>query len=404
MLTSALLVLALGQTPQHRLFLQPNLPRGESYAFFEAFPASGVGAGAACAGVAITGAKGETVTVTRAGVATCSPLGTATSGITNGSLVEVAANFPRVEAHSDGVLGVRREATESNVLTRFIDLTNAAWADVGTPTPTTGQTSPWTGTYATSAVLYDDNDGAAFEGRTQTVTVTAATQYTMCCYVKAGTLTSARLSLDGTTADFTGLSSSTWTLASVTDASSSGVAIAAQVLNGSTAAGIGTVVWGGCQVELGGFCSSMIPTVASTGTRNEDVITAAVTDLSSTTICLAATVEPLWVAATAPAFATAVGFLSPFSALSFPSSGGPRFFTSAGATTTFTTGLRRFRGTDNNTNVAAFYGANTASGAAGSSADRFAATLHIGGGAGGSALDGIVSRIQLDPSPTRCAQ
>ena len=27
MLTSALLVLALAQTPQHRLFLQPNLPR-----------------------------------------------------------------------------------------------------------------------------------------------------------------------------------------------------------------------------------------------------------------------------------------------------------------------------------------------------------------------------------------
>lgn len=168
------------------------------------------------------------------------------------------------------MLGLRVEGARTNAMTRFIDYTNDAWADVGTPTPTTAQVSPWTGTYANVAVLYDDNDAAAFEGRTQTVTVTAATQYTMSCFVKAGTLTSARLSLDGTTADFTGLSSTTWTLASVTDTSSSGVAIAAQVLNGSTAAATGTVVWGGCQVEAGAYATSMIPTVATGVTRNAE--------------------------------------------------------------------------------------------------------------------------------------
>lgn len=39
MLTSALLVLALAQTPQHRLFLQPNLPRGGGVALCDALAA-----------------------------------------------------------------------------------------------------------------------------------------------------------------------------------------------------------------------------------------------------------------------------------------------------------------------------------------------------------------------------
>jgi hypothetical protein len=78
------------------------------------------------------------------------------------------------------------------------------------------------------------------------------------------------VSLDGTTANITGLSSTTWSILSVTDASSSGVAIAAQVLNGSTAAATGTVVWGGCQVEAGAHFTSMIPTVAGAATRNAD--------------------------------------------------------------------------------------------------------------------------------------
>lgn len=251
------------QGRSHRGFEQSSL------AFLEFAPASGAGMGTACACAAITGAKGEALTFTRTGNATCSPLGLATSGITNASLVECSANLPRVES-SGSMLGLRVEGARTNVCTRFIDYANATWADVGTPTLTGAQPSPWTGTYANLAVQFDDNDAVAFEGRTQTVTVTAATQYTQCCFVKAGTLDTARLSLDGTTADFTGLSSTTWTLASVTDASSSGVAIAAQALNGSTAAATGTVVWGGCQVVAGAYCTSMIPTVAAGVTRNAD--------------------------------------------------------------------------------------------------------------------------------------
>lgn len=405
----ALLSLLVAQSPVANpagpIFSSPST--SGSLAFFEFAPASGAGMTSACAGTAITGARGETITVSRAGNATCSPHGIATTGITNAALVEVGANLPRVERQSDAVLSLRAESAATNVLTRFIDYTNAVWADVATPTPTAGQTSPWVGTYASSAVLYNDNDAVAFEGRTQTVTVTAATAYTMSCYVKAGTLASWTLSLDGTTASGTGLSSTTWSLVSVTDASSSGVAIAAQILNGSTAAATGTVVWGGCQVEAGSFYTAMQPAVAAAAVRNADVITAAVTNLASNTFCAAATVEPLWGASNVWPNATAVE----------PSWGGgvftlvqasgvvatPRTITSAVAVGTFTSGLQRIRGYEDGVNVVIVYGGNTNTIAAGAPGDRLGASVGIGSGVN-PALNGLISRIQLDPSPTRCTQ
>lgn len=389
--------------PEGPIFSSPALTG--SGAFFEFAPASGAGMGTACAGAAITGAKGEVVTVTRTSSATCAPLGLATTGIANASLVEVGLNLPRVEAQSDGVLALRSEAAATNVCTRFIDYANAAWADVGTPTPTAGQTSPWVGTYASSAVQYDDNDGAAFEGRTQTVTVTAATAYTISCYVKAGTLTSARLSLDGTTADFTGLSSTTWNLVSVTDASSSGVAIAAQILNGSTAAATGTVVWGGCQVESGSLVSSMQPAVAAAATRNAEV--PAVSGVSIAGFASTGCVRAYVSRPTGSTNGTAVSFSD--------SNGRPLYFTAGNQTvfdgtnnpnlaTTFNSGAKwyitRWTGstfTLHNQDTAA---ANTAfDGTMG-----VTGPLQLGYSATNLQLDGLISRIQLDPSPTRCTQ
>lgn len=65
------LALLLAQTPQHRLFLQPNLPQGPDFAFFEAFPANGAGTNGACSTTPPTAAKGEALTFARASVAEC---------------------------------------------------------------------------------------------------------------------------------------------------------------------------------------------------------------------------------------------------------------------------------------------------------------------------------------------
>ena len=372
-------------------------------AFLEFAPASGAGMGTACACAAVTGAKGETLTFTRTGNATCSPLGLATTGITNASLVECAGNLPRVEA-SGGVLGLRVEAARVNVLTRFIDYANATWADVGTPALTGAQVSPWTGTYANLAVQFDDNDGAAFEGRTQTVTVTAATQYTMSCFVKAGTLTSARLSLDGTTADFTGLSSTTWTLATVVDASSSGVAIAAQVLNGSTAAATGTVVWGGCQVEAGGVATSMIPTVAAGVTRN----------IESPAFTLSSAVGPsASIAASAQWPSTAVGAVNYLAlgnvgdnmTLYRTNDTGAGFQINATITSpavsSMGTTVHRAALADASGTRSAFWDLGSVAAPAASMAAGVS-TVWIGRNVGGTPADGIVTRVCIDPDPTRC--
>lgn len=293
MLTLAL-ALALAQPTTTPMGFRLRNASAEEYAFFEFAPASGAGMTAACACTTITGAKGEAVTVARTGAATCAKQANVTTGILAGDLVECGSNNqPRVE-YVSGAPSLRVEAAATNLLVRFIDYANALWADVATPTLTGSQASAWTGTYASSAVQFDDNNAGAFEGRTQTVTVSAGAVYTMSCYVKGGTLTKARLSLDGTTADFASLSTTTWTLATVTDASSSGVAIAAQVLNGTAAGDTGTVLWGGCQVEARAQVTRMIPTVAAAATRNVEVASVVLPvamTMPSNSFCVAATID-----------------------------------------------------------------------------------------------------------------
>lgn len=275
-----------------------GLPCGEPLAFFEFAPASGAGMGTECACAAVTGAKGEALTFSRASSATCTPgvTGTRTTGIADNSLVTCANNQPRIERDNNGVLGFRVESAGSNVLLRFIDYANAAWTDVGTPTLTGGQTSPWAGAYATSAVSIDDNDAAAYEGRSQSVTVVSGQPYNAHCLVKAGTLTDARISLDGTPATITGLTS-TWDIIEVSDASASSASISFQLMNGDSAGDTGSVVWGGCQVEAGGYRTSMIPTEGSTVARAvDDRPYFAVSAFSPR--CIAASLTPLWTSAT----------------------------------------------------------------------------------------------------------
>lgn len=120
-----------------RCQLQRNARSG-SLAFFEFAPASGAGMGSACACTAITGAKGETVTFTRTGDATCSRGGLATTGIANGDLVTCAGNLPRVERQSDGTLALRVESSRTNQALRSEEFNNAAWgsSSVGVAVPT----------------------------------------------------------------------------------------------------------------------------------------------------------------------------------------------------------------------------------------------------------------------------
>lgn len=376
----------------------------DNFAFFEAFPANGAGTTGVCSASAPTGARGEAVSFTRATGAVCTTgtNGTRTAAIADGALVEMASGQLRQELDADGYIGVRVELAATNLLTRFIAIDNAAWADVGTPTLTPGQTSPFSGTYATSAVQIDDNNGAAFEGRSQAVTVSAGAAYTMHCYVKAGTLDQARLSLDGTTANLTGLSTSSWSIITVTDASSSGVSISAQILAGDAAGDTGTIIVGGCQVEAGSIRTSIIPTVGTTVTRNVELVSFAPTWPTSASISWAANFV-----GTTPASgsaATALEFNGIPSLLN-ESGGNWRWFAGGVpqtvAISSATAGLRTYAYHDG-----AVRGVAWASNAAGPTADvnaanKFATTLFIGGSAG-NRPNAIISRVCVDPDSSRC--
>lgn len=182
MLTLALALLVV-QTPQHRLFLQPNLPRA-SRAYFEAFPLSGAGTSGPCSTTAPTGAKGEALTFTRASNGTCTKTaagGLATTGIANGDLVVLSTNQARVEYDSNGVLGLLVEATRTNSIIRSEELDAAAWSlsaggapSPGNPVRTANAATAPDGTLTAERVDFGATSGTGFgviyntAGRTST--------------------------------------------------------------------------------------------------------------------------------------------------------------------------------------------------------------------------------------------
>ncbi|UOF77436.1 hypothetical protein [Caudoviricetes sp.] len=404
MLTIALaLALAAPSTQPMKKWVK-NTRVSKTPAFFEAFASNGRGTFGPCSTTAPTGAKGETLTFARASNGACTKTATgglATTGIADGDLVVLSSNQPRVEYDSQGVLGLLVEASRQNVLVRYIEYANAAWADVGTPTLTGSQTDPFG---ATNAVQFDDNDGAAYEGRSQSVTVSAGAAYTAHCDVKAGTLAEARITLDGTANTITGLSSTTWSVIEVTDASSSGVSIAFQALNGDATGDTGTVIWGGCQVEAGSYRTSIIPTTSAAVTRSAETASFAPPWPSSVSISIAGNfVGPT----PATGSAAALGEFTALASLLNESGGVWRWFTGGlGQTVSIvsTTSGIRFYGYHDGAVRGLGFGANTAGPTADADGNnKFGTDYYVSGvGGGGTPANGIVSRICVDPNPSRC--
>ena len=127
-------MLALSQTPQHRLFQQPNLSRSSaaatpvSYAYFEFAPADGAGLdGGVCACTAVSGATGQSLTFTRASSAVCLKKGYVSTGIATGDAVLCATNQPRIGYNDAGVLALFTEASDVNYVFASDDVANASY-------------------------------------------------------------------------------------------------------------------------------------------------------------------------------------------------------------------------------------------------------------------------------------
>lgn len=404
----------LAQTPQHRLFRQPNLPQ-ESGAFFEAF-SGGAGTSGVCSTTAPTGAKGEVLTLTRASSATCTRTATgglATTLIADGDLVTLSTNVARVEYDSVGTLGLLVEAARTNINLRSEEIDDAAWAAISSPSAATLNGACGTSPLAAPFSMPEDYTFAATSGaessgrRGSNPTGCGSVACTYSYFVK-GVGGSGTIDICGwgTTASCAACAynDTTWTrcIVTATIAGTPSVFIGnSSANNGGVARSSNRVCVTGADAEAGAYATSYIPTTSAAVTRAAETATFAVTGTSQV-ISMAATGWPEWSTAVSSATLLATNGANASSLYQF---GGCRFLTGGVNTiATWTAGSMRWAGWDNGASRNISCGANSATAATGAAASRWGTTLGIGDGtpAGIFQFDGIVSRVCVDPDPARC--
>lgn len=413
--------------------LQPADPAGPIFAnpaamwspaFYEVFPANGRGTFGPCSTTAPTGAKGETLTFTRTGAATCTKTATgglATTGIANGDLVSLATDKARVEYDSNGVLGLLVESSRTNSALRSESFDNAAWtkgsgAGAAVPVVTAdyatapdGQTTAervqfdacasagqYSAVYATVLKVAGVGAGSVFcrgTSASQSISVCAyggGTTATVCTQVVCPTASWSRPIAIGTAAN-TGL---------VIGCDNEG-------FTGGGNTGAADVLLWGAQLEAGAYATSYIPTTSAAATRNAELARMNLPSALAvgSTYCFAASAQIVG----APAFATLAtledtwGTANPPLIVGNDATTNARCYGAAGGTlntgATYTTGLHRLRC---DSTRSAKWDATSASAA---STTLSGTSANVGIGAPGNATnpcDCIVTKVQLDPSPTRC--
>lgn len=390
---------------------------GRGYAFFEFAPAGGAGMGGACACTSPTGAKGEALTFTRTGAATCSKPGLATTGIADGDLVVCASNNqPRVERDADGVLGLRVEGSRTNSLLRSQEFDSASWSKDISNAGNLGSLTANYGTAPDGTVTAERFTCAGGAANCRIFQGVGTGAYAGSLYVRgtsgAGTIYISGLGGGGTTA--CSYVSSSWSRCTMTAVS--------QPLNTlmfgceaglygmpATCPAIDALVWQ-AQMEIGGaYVTSPIPTTSAAATRNAEVpiADAALGSIAAGSVAVSVHTAPNslganrgWIslATSTPSWRHGpVGFSTSAVAAHYVNG------SASGIAQTVTTGQRR---------IVAYWSAAergvgvdgaflTTTGAA-STGDIQRVCIGDYSCAGGTLQDGIFSRICADPDPSRC--
>lgn len=293
------------------------------FAFFEFAPSSGTGMTAACACTTPTGAKGETLTFTRASSATCLK-GATTTGIANGDMTTCTNDQPRVMPGDTGTgaNGLLVEGARTNSILRSQELDNAAWTAVGSATAPTvtanAAVAPDGTTTAERVQVAACPGGGSFSVVQQNYTGTAAA-WAGTMFFK-GNGTSGNIALyyfDSTATAGTWVScpfvSTGWsrcevdrTFANITHRLGFGCNNDTGVFPGSSNTGAVDVFAWGADSEAGALASSYIATTAAAVTRaTEDTPYVTISAVSATTYSMAATISTPKTAATTWAVLTA---------------------------------------------------------------------------------------------------
>ena len=245
-----------------------------SFADLEFAPTSGVGMGLACAGTTPTGAKGETLTYTRASQGTCLK-GHTTAGIATGDLAYVSNNVPAIMpgGTGNGALGILIEGARTNDCLRSDALDNVVW----TATATVAANSVASPDGTTNADTLTDGSGGVSQGVCQNIVTASATRHSFSAFVRGGSVTSATLTMTGTgsatgdcSVSVTGLSGTTWNRPScASSAAYAGTltAVTVCIVVGNAASATGDIYAFGADHEVGPAATSYIATVGTAATR-----------------------------------------------------------------------------------------------------------------------------------------
>lgn len=392
---------------------------GASLALFEFAPPNAAGMTPACACTAPTGAKGEALTFTRASSGTCL-VGSTTSGIANGDMVTCSTNQSRVMPGGDGSggLGLLVEGTRTNTSLRSQELENAVWVPlnngIAAPTITANAAVAPDGTTTAERFQAAAATGANYSELFQTAGCTASTASTASIFIKGnGTSGSFDFGVSGSTAVCTQCTyvAGSWSRCTIPFNLGGTPGIFFGPTSPGVNAGCGgqaadVFLWGP-DCEVGAYATSYIATVGAPVTRATD---------SAKFGGVAA------VASTGSAAATVILYSGTVDAVNHPAV----ISTNAGGRYVYAweqIGARFFDGT--NTFVQALtYTPNVAkrifsfwSGASatvGSSTDNLStsgafdgtmdtANLYVGSSdTAGETLDGVIKRVCVDPSTSRC--
>src|SRR5688500_15795426 len=249
--------------------------------------------GQECAG-ALTGTRGEALTLSRASSGMC------TKG--DGTMVLLGNNVPRVQPG-----GLLMEAARTNLVVRSQEFDTAIWvkanATVAAPVVTANYATAPDGTITAERVQFAATPSAGNGSWLEQGFTASAAMHSASCYMRATTgsaTTNLTLVIAGTAHTTTITLGETWQR--VTLVNKALTAVTWNLVVGSdrrvspgathtTTAAADILLWG-CQVEAGVHASSYIATTAATVTRSADAATVANPLTSAnTTWCLAATIN-----------------------------------------------------------------------------------------------------------------